>query len=115
MSRRALSSDVSAPMVTTSRVMTSRTIITITANHLYRPSGHDVHAAVDVDRAARDPTRVRCRKIRAGEADVGDVHQLAERRPLGRLVQEQLEILESRGGPGLERTGRNRVDPDASA
>ena len=57
--------------------------------------------------------RVGRREERAGEADVHDVDELADRRALRGLVQQQVEILEPGGGARLERPGRDRVHADA--
>jgi immune inhibitor A len=77
-------------------------------------SGHDVHAAVDVQRLARHPPCVRRREKRAGVAHVHDVDQLADRGALRGLVEEQVEILQAGCSPGLERPGRNGVHPDVA-
>src|SRR5688500_7183875 len=75
-------------------------------------SAHDIQAAVDVERAAGDAARIGRREVGNGVADVGDVDQLAQRRALRSLVQQQVEILETGGGAGLERPGRYRVHPN---
>ena len=56
-------------------------------------------------RRAGQPAGVGCGQERAGESDVHDVDQLADRRALRRFVQHQFEILEARAarvlsGPG---------------
>src|SRR4029453_1901359 len=75
-------------------------------------SGDDVATAVDIDGAAGDAMGERRCEISAGPAHVHDVDQLAERRLLGGLVQQQLEVLQARGGARLERTGREGVNAD---
>src|SRR4030095_13633176 len=57
-------------------------------------SSHDVHAAVDVLRCTGQPACVGRGKKCAGGADVHDVDQLANRRALCGLGQEQIEVLE---------------------
>ena len=59
------------------------------------PSRDDIGATVDIDRSAGDPMRERRRQIGAGETDVHDVDEFADRRFPRRLVQQQLEILQS--------------------
>src|ERR1700752_1586754 len=57
-------------------------------------SSHDVHAAVDVLRCTRQPSCIGRGKECAGEADVHDVDQLANRRALRGIRQEQIKVLE---------------------
>src|SRR5512135_1708639 len=73
---------------------------------------HDVDAAVDVHRLAGDAARVRRCEERDREANVHDVDQLADRRPLHGLVQQQVEVPEPRGGARLERARRDGVHAD---
>src|SRR5205814_997891 len=70
-----------------------------------RSSGHDVHAAVHVQRLSGKAARIGRGEERAGEADVGDVHQLAERRALRGGIEHEIEVLQSRGRARLERPG----------
>src|SRR5262245_41970248 len=77
------------------------------------PSGDDVDAAVDIERLARKPPRVRGGEVRAGEAHVHDVDQLANRRALRRFVEQQVEILEPGCGARLQRAGRDCVDANS--
>ena len=77
------------------------------------PSGHDVNAPVHVNRRAGYAPRERRREIGAREADVHDIHQLAERRALHRFVEQQLEVLEPGRGARLERPRRDRVHANA--
>ncbi len=72
------------------------------------PLGHDVDAAVDVQRFAGQPACVGRGEEGAGEADVHDVDQFAQRRPLGGLVEQQVEVLQARGGARLQRPRRDR-------
>src|SRR4029079_18254905 len=74
---------------------------------------HDVHAAVDVDGLAGETPCVGRSEVGAGEADVVDVDQLADRLAARGFVQQQVEVLEARGGAGLERPGRDRMHADA--
>ena len=74
-----------------------------------------LHAAVDVQRLAGQPPRVRRREERAGEADVHDVDQFADRRALRGLVEQQVEVLEAGRGARLERPRRDGVHADALA
>ena len=62
------------------------------AQRLWR-SRHDVDATVDEERLACHPARVGRRKVSAGEADIHDVDQLADRRSLHCLVEHEVEIL----------------------
>src|SRR5215203_2477756 len=75
-------------------------------------SGDDVGAPVDIDGAARDTPREWRGEIGAGEADIHDVGQLAERRMRRRLDEQEIEVLEAGRGAGLQRAGRKGVDPD---
>src|SRR6185436_5915528 len=75
-------------------------------------SRHYVDAAVDKQRFAREATRIRGREVRAREADVHDVDQLANRRFARRLGEQQIEVFEPARGARLERPRRNRVHPD---
>src|SRR5689334_19813954 len=53
----------------------------IAVRSVVRPgSGHDVDAAVDVDRLSAHAPGIRRRQVGAGIADVHDVDELAERR-----------------------------------
>src|SRR3954451_23208927 len=77
-------------------------------------SGDNICPSVDIDGTAGDPAGKWRRQIRAGEADIHDVDQLANRSLLRSLVQQQLEVLQARGRPGLQGAGRNGVHADAS-
>ena len=72
--------------------------------HAQAVSGH-IEAAIDIQWFTRNPPRVGRGEKRAGEADVHDVDQLAERRALGSLVEGQVEVIEAGGRPRLERPG----------
>ena len=76
-------------------------------------SGDEVGAAVDVDESACHAPRERRRQVDAGMADVHDVDQLSEGRLVRGLVEEQLEVLDARRRPCLQRTRRDGVDADA--
>src|SRR5207247_8528725 len=75
-------------------------------------SRHDVDAAVDIHGGAGEAPRVRRGQIRAGEADVHDVHEIAERGALAGFVEQQVEVPEAGGRARLHRTGRDRVNAD---
>src|SRR3954453_11693095 len=77
-------------------------------------SGDDICPSIDIDGATRDPAGKWRRQIRAGEADIHDIDQLADRSLLRSLVQQQLEILQARGRPSLQGAWRNGVHADAS-
>src|SRR6266481_4159614 len=77
------------------------------------PSGHDAGAAVDIDGPARDTVSEGRGEIGAGVANVHDVDQLAQWRLFRRLVQQKLEVFQTRRGPRLEWARRDRVYPDA--
>src|SRR5579871_992107 len=76
-------------------------------------SGDEVGAAVDIDEFAGHAPGEGRREIGAGIAYVHDVDELAKRRLVGSLVKHELEILQARRGPSLERARRDRVHPDA--
>src|SRR5437867_7547910 len=68
-----------------------------------------MYPAVDVQGLAADPPRIRRGQVGAREADVHDVDELAEGRAFRRLGEQQVEVLETGGGPCLERPrGRSR-------
>src|SRR6185437_13791653 len=46
-------------------------------------------------------------------ADVGDVGQMMHRCPGSRLLQQAVEPVDTAGGAGADRAGRDRVDPNA--
>src|SRR5215471_14041363 len=81
----------------------------------HRSSRHDVYATIDINRSARKPAGVRRGEVGAGETNVQDVDQLSDRRSLRGLVEQQIEVLETRSGAGLERPGRDRVHSYALA
>src|SRR6516165_10863152 len=76
-------------------------------------SGDDIGASIDIDGPPRDPPRDVAREVSAGEAHIHDVDQLAERSLLGGLVEHQVEVLQSGGRAGLERSRRDGVDAHA--
>ncbi|BCG05467.1 hypothetical protein PPGU19_100350 (plasmid) [Paraburkholderia sp. PGU19] len=76
-------------------------------------SGHDVDAPFDIERFARNPPRVAAGQKRADVVDVLDVDQLAERRTLGSLVEEQVEVFEAGGRPRRGRPRLNRMHSNA--
>src|SRR5580692_4389547 len=61
-------------------------------------SGDDIGATVHIDGPACDATGECARKISTGKPDIHDVHELAERRFLRSLIEEQLEVLQARRG-----------------
>src|SRR5437016_12417804 len=69
-------------------------------------------AAVDVHGGAGETARVRRGQIRAREADVHDVYEIAERRTLDGLVEHQVEVPQARRRARLHRPRRDRVDAD---
>src|SRR5512135_1069800 len=111
----ALGASFSQPAANAARSSTAyaaRNSLVMCSPPLARGSGHDVDAAVDVHRLAGDAARVRRGEERDREADVHDVDQLADRRALHGLVQQQVEVPEPRGGARLERARRDRVHAD---
>src|SRR4051812_17209981 len=85
---------------------------TATQSYMVR-SGDDIRPSVDINGTARDAAGKRRGQIRASEADIHDVDQLAHRRLLRGLVQQQLEILQPRQRPCLQGAGRNRMHADS--
>src|SRR5207247_6412898 len=58
-----------------------------------------MYPAVDVQGLAADPPRIRRGQVGGREADVHDVDELAEGRAFRRLGEQQVEVLETGGGP----------------
>src|SRR5690242_14393483 len=72
-------------------------------------SGDYVGATVHVDGAASDTPGQRGGQVSACKTDIHDIDQLAQRRLLRRLIEQEFEILQSGCRTCLQRPGRNRV------
>ena len=59
-----------------------------------------------------EPPGKRRRQERRRETDIVDVDQFADGRALDGLVQKKVEVLQTRGGPGLQRSRRDGVHAD---
>ena len=78
------------------------------------PSSHNTGATVDINCVASKSLRKRRGEIGACPTNVHDIDQLAERRLARCFVQHQVEVLQAGSRAGLQRSGRNRVDANAS-
>ena len=75
-------------------------------------SFHDVHAAIHANGVAGQAPGVGSAEG-TGAADVHDVRQFAERRPPYRLIEQEIEVFQSRCRPRLERPRRDGMNPDS--